>query len=183
MSAQIAKHSFRAPPQINMLPHWSFLCVVRDQVGDLFEWSRAALSSANGDWELIIADIGSTDGTRELATSLAEMDPRIRVLASPCQDWLKVSEMACDRSLGDFLVIQLPNMPLPDLDLLNTAVFDRHADLLDLDQVGGCGLPACRRGTWIRNALASLRAGTAERLCEHLVGQGARLSVCQPSQI
>lgn len=43
----------------------------------------SVVSQEAEDWELVIADDGSTDGTLEIAQSWAARDPRIRVIAHP----------------------------------------------------------------------------------------------------
>jgi len=50
-----------------------------ENVGLLVQAVREALA-ANGPWELLLVDDGSTDGTARIASGLAEQDPRIRVI-------------------------------------------------------------------------------------------------------
>lgn len=55
------------------------------------------------DWELILVDDGSTDGTGALATSLAIGDPRIRVFTEAHRGLVGALQVGCGRARGEFL--------------------------------------------------------------------------------
>jgi dolichol-phosphate mannosyltransferase len=47
---------------------------------ELYERLRRTLDALTGDWELVVADDGSTDGTRTILRDLAARDPRVRAV-------------------------------------------------------------------------------------------------------
>jgi len=61
-------------------PLVSIITPVHNAAGYFHETVASVLAQTYTQWEWLIADDGSTDGTREIALELAEHDPRIRVL-------------------------------------------------------------------------------------------------------
>lgn len=59
------------------------LLPVHDAVEFLAESIDSVVEQTFGDWRLLVLDHGSTDGSRELAESYRERDPRIEVLGFP----------------------------------------------------------------------------------------------------
>ena len=173
MSRQATKPD---PRQSSFLPQWSIVCVVRNQAQDLQRWMRQAMQSKDGGWEMIIADAGSTDGSFELAAALTSMEPRIRLLPKSNAPWLEVLRQAADHTLGDFVLVQFPGAPLPNLDCLATQVFDRTADVVDVGHTDMVGWPACRRGYWIHSAIDAAAHQPADKLTQWLAQEGARVA-------
>ena len=171
-----------APSQTPMLPEWSIVCVVHNQAQDLMRWMRQAMSAKSDNWEMIIADAASNDGTRELALAVSAMDPRIRVLPRSRDHWLNILRHATERTLGDFILVQFPGTELPDLDVLTSQSFDRQGDIVDLRQIGGCAWPACRRGYWMQSAIDAASHQLPEQISYILAGEGARVVHCSPVQ-
>lgn len=64
-------------------PAVSVLMPVRDRAGPLREAVASVRAQTRGDWELLIVDDASTDGSAAAAAALAAADPRIRALALP----------------------------------------------------------------------------------------------------
>lgn len=68
---------------------------------------RASIESirtqAFEDWELIVFDDGSTDGSLEIARGITENDPRIRVIASSHTGIVEALRRACADARSDFI--------------------------------------------------------------------------------
>ena len=165
--------------QVSMLPKWSIVCVVHNQAQDLMRWMRKAMESRSSDWEIVVADAGSSDGTSELLGAICNMEPRIRMLPRSDDHWLTVLRQATERTLGEFVIVQFPSADLPDLDQLSGHRFDRLADVVDIRQIGGGVWPACRRGQWIHSAIDAAAYQPPEQIAGMLAEEGARLVVCQ----
>ena len=75
---------FRAVDATNGRPFLSIAAPARNEIVALPELYRRVQAVANGlcgdEWELVIADDGSSDGTRELLRDLAERDPHVKVV-------------------------------------------------------------------------------------------------------
>lgn len=164
--------------QGSILPKLSIVCVINNQAQDLMKWMRQAMESASQDWELVIADVQSMDGGHELAQAMEKMEPRIRLLPQSKEHWLTVLRQATDRTLGDFVVVQLPGSDLPDLELLTSSSFDDQADVVDISLAGGGAWPACRRGYWIQSAIDAAAHQPSDQIIEMLIQEGARTSIC-----
>lgn len=68
-----------------MTPRLSVLLPVHDAVGTLAAALRSVRWQTFQDWEAVLVDDGSTDGSLELAHAAAREDPRLRVLPRPHQ--------------------------------------------------------------------------------------------------
>jgi hypothetical protein len=71
------------PGGVLRVPLVSVLMPAYNAVATLDEAVASVMSQDVGDWELIIAEDGSSDGTVEVAESWAARDPRIRVVTHP----------------------------------------------------------------------------------------------------
>jgi len=65
------------------MPKVSVCCSVLNQSGWLLDMIASVVAQTYKDWELIINDDGSTDGTWELAQVLASTDTRIKAFQNP----------------------------------------------------------------------------------------------------
>lgn len=180
MSLAVSPASTPNPLRSAVLPEWSVVCVVNNQAKDLMNWLRQAMSAQNGNWEMIIADVDSTDGSRELAMAIASMEPRVRVLPRSRDHWLTILRHATERTLGEFVLVQFPGTNLPDLDVLTGPSFDRAGDIVDVRQVGGSAWPACRRGHWMRSAIDAASHQLPEQISQVLAIEGAKVVACEP---
>lgn len=156
-----------------LLPKWSVVCVVRNQVQDLMRWMREAMEFQSQNWELLIVDLGSSDGSVELVKSIEEMDPRIRSVNSTSSEWLKSLKSASHRTLGDYIIVQLPGKNLPNLDDLDSQIIDHEIDLLDLSEMGDYPWPVCKRGFWIQSSAEAAAHQPYHALIPWLLSEGA----------
>ena len=156
-----------------LLPKWSVVCVVRNQVQDLMKWMREAMAFKSQNWEMLIVDLGSHDGTHELVTAIQQMDPRIRSLNPTSPEWLNSLKTASNRTLGDFIVVQLPGKSLPNIDELDGQRIDQEIDLLDLSEMGDYPWPVCRRGFWIQSSVDAAEHQAYQGIIPWLLSEGA----------
>ena len=63
-------------------PAITAMMLVRDRATLLADAARSVLVQTDCDLELLIVDDGSTDDTAQVATRIAESDPRVRVLTN-----------------------------------------------------------------------------------------------------
>ncbi len=68
---------------------------VRDAAATLAETVASVQAQSRGDWEMILIDDGSTDGSAALAADLARADPRLR-----CLGWAENHGAAAARNAG-----------------------------------------------------------------------------------
>lgn len=68
-----------------MIPQVSIILPVRDGAATLGRALRSIAAQTVGDWEAVVVDDGSTDGTAALLDGAAKPEPRIRVLHQPAR--------------------------------------------------------------------------------------------------
>lgn len=112
-------------------PKISILCPIRNvapYIGDMIE---STLSQSFKDWELIIMDGASTDGTVKIIMDYAKKDRRIRAFSEPDESpWHAVDKML-DLGKGDYLTIVCGQDGFYDNQWLEKAaeILDRDRDL------------------------------------------------------
>lgn len=85
-------------------PRFSIVVPAYNAEATLGDTIRSVLAQDSADWELVITDDGSTDGTRALADSFAQADPRISVLTQPNGGAGAAISAAISRATGEFVV-------------------------------------------------------------------------------
>ena len=85
------------------MPLFTIVVPAFDAEATLADAVASAQAQTFGDWEMIIADDGSRDGTRALARRLAAEDPRLRVLQLENGGPARARNHACLRARGDLI--------------------------------------------------------------------------------
>jgi glycosyltransferase involved in cell wall biosynthesis len=84
-------------------PLISVVMPVRNLARYVGESIDSVLSQTCRDFEFIIIDDGSTDGTGELLDSYAKRDPRIRLLRGPCDGISKALNLGLSQARGKYI--------------------------------------------------------------------------------
>lgn len=92
-----------ALPVSEHAPRVSVLLPVRDGAAHLDEALASIAAQTFEDFELVIVDDGSTDGTPRIVEEWARRDPRLRVFTEPARGIVPALERGRDAARGDFL--------------------------------------------------------------------------------
>lgn len=82
---------------------FSIVTTVLNGAGFIEATVRSVQGQSHSDWEYVIVDAGSTDGTRELLAELAQQDPRISVKDTPGAGMYRAILDALSAAGGDML--------------------------------------------------------------------------------
>lgn len=85
------------------LPQVSVVLPVRNGGAKLITAIRSIQNQSFSDWELIVADDGSTDGSRKVTRQFAERDSRVRPLNLPAQGLVPTLTAALELCRGTFI--------------------------------------------------------------------------------
>ena len=81
----------------------SVIMPVRDRVGIVESAIQSVRAQTHDDWQLIVVDDGSTDGTRELVESIAAGEPRISLVSNTSAGVSSARNAGLAKSHGDFV--------------------------------------------------------------------------------
>jgi glycosyltransferase involved in cell wall biosynthesis len=84
-------------------PLISVIMPVRDLRRYIGQAIDSVLGQTLGDFELLVVDDGSTDGTSEILAQFAKRDPRVRVLAGPAKGIARAMNLAVRESRGQLV--------------------------------------------------------------------------------
>lgn len=114
----------------------SILLPAYNAVGTLSAVVESIRAQTLTDWELLLVDDGSTDGTADLADRLAEEDPRIRVFHRAHAGIAASLRFACENASAPFLArMDADDICLPVRLAAQAALLDANPDI---------GVAACR---------------------------------------
>lgn len=85
------------------LPTVTVVMPVRDRVGLVGDAIASVQAQSTADWELVVVDDGSTDGTRELVEGIAEIDPRVLVISSSGSGVSAARNAGLDVATGEYV--------------------------------------------------------------------------------
>jgi len=138
----------------------SVVAPVYDEVENLRELHRRVGEVLDGvhDWELVLVDDGSRDGSAELIRALAVEDPRVRGVFHP-ENRGQTAAMA-----NGFRAARAPLVATLDADLQTDPadILKLLAELGENDAV--VGYRADRHDTWLRRVSSSIANGVRNRL-------------------
>ncbi|MEK7187947.1 MAG: glycosyltransferase [Patescibacteria group bacterium] len=86
-------------------PRISLTCVVLNEAKYIETTIKSIQAQSYPDWELIIMDGASTDGTQDIVSRLAAKDPRIKLTSEPDEGPWDATEKAVAKTTGEFIMI------------------------------------------------------------------------------
>ena len=92
-------------PPSGKVPAVSILTVVRNYADGLTRTYESTKAQRWTDWEMIIKDGNSTDGTTELAASLVAQDPRVRMAPGKDHNLYDAMNIALSEARGEFVLV------------------------------------------------------------------------------
>ncbi len=109
------------------VPLISVVMVVCDVDRFLAESVESILHQTFCDFEFIIVDYGSTDSSREIITSYAKKDPRVRLREIPHCGLGEARNAACSSARGSYIALMdADDVALPDRLLLELDFMEKH---------------------------------------------------------
>jgi glycosyltransferase involved in cell wall biosynthesis len=154
------------------MPRVSVHMPVYNAMPYLAEAVESILAQTYGDFEFIIIDDGSTDGSGEQLAAYAARDERIRLTRRENWGITKTRNQALGQAVGEFFaVMDADDVALPDRLARQVAYFDAHPECVAL----GCRvLLIDADGAPIREM--SEMTSHAEIDAEHLAGRGGAIT-------
>lgn len=149
-------------------------------VRDYLERSvQSVLGQSGGDYEVILVDDGSTDGSGALCDAWAERDARIRTLHQPNSGLAAARNAGMAAARGKYvLMFDADDYVEPDtLDVLRAAVRETSADIVRFDLVRHIGKRLEEHRTQMPAGLYDA-AAVKERLLDAALLRGYWLSAC-----
>jgi glycosyltransferase involved in cell wall biosynthesis len=137
---------------MSAVPKVSVVLIVLDGERFLGEAIESVLAQTTADWELVIVDDGSTDGTAAIASGFAADDDRIRVVQHPGRD---TRGMSASRNLGVRESRGVYVTFLDHDDVMTPVAIEEQAGLLDRHDEAAIVLGPNRRWrSWATNGAA-----------------------------
>ena len=158
----------------------SVVIPVHNRVRTLARTVRSVISQTLSDWEVIVVDDGSSDGSAELAESFQGRDKRIRVIAQPHWGPGQARNLGARKSSGDFVYfLDSDDEILPNAleELLHKARND-SLDLLFFDPVARVHKRLSRKTRVLRSLLESRVSKGTDYLNQAVDAKCFRFSPC-----
>jgi succinoglycan biosynthesis protein ExoA len=133
------------------LPRVSAVIPCRNERSHIETCVRSVLGQepVPGDFEVIVIDGMSDDGTREILARLAGQDPRLRVIDNPARSTAHAMNIGIEHARGEFVAIMGAHSHYAP-DYLRASLQVSHGT--GADNVGGSMV--CRGDTWLQRAIA-----------------------------
>lgn len=151
------------------MPAVSILMPVRNGAETLDRALLSIRSQTMEDWELVVVDDGSTDGTPRVLTDIAARDPRIRVITLPPVGIASALQAGCDACRGGWIArMDADDWMNPERLVAQLAFADQHPELgvvSCLVRYGGDAAGYSAHVDWL-NALVSPESIALRRFVE-----------------
>ena len=129
------------------IPRVSVLMPVRNGAETLGEAIESIRRQTLPDWELIVVDDGSEDGTADLVRKAARQDPRVRLFRQPPLGLVAALNRAVAEACGELLArLDADDRARPDRLLRQVSHMDRHPEVGVLG--GAVQRFGAKRGIW-----------------------------------
>jgi glycosyltransferase involved in cell wall biosynthesis len=104
------------------MPKLSVICTAFNAGPRMKDTLEGIIAQTYKDWELLVMDGASKDGTVELIKSYCARDPRIKIFSEPDEGPLHAYEKGLARAAGDYLIFTCGQDYFSDSDWFSTAL-------------------------------------------------------------